>query len=108
MDKATKNMFELILGKLDGIGTRLDSIEKRLDSVENRLDSVENRLDALETGFKNIEKRQEEMYIIMKSIEHNNEIHKAEIDNIKVRTGYLEGTINNIGEVINTRMVAKG
>lgn len=87
MDKATKNMFELILGKLDGIGTRLD---------------------ALETGFQNMEKRQEEMYIIMKSIEHNNEIHKAEIDNIKVRTGYLEGTMNNIGEVINTRMVAKG
>ena len=34
MDKETKQMFELILTKLDGMDKRQDTVEKKLDGMD--------------------------------------------------------------------------
>lgn len=86
MDNETRKMFELVL--------------KKLDSIEIRLDSVENGQVSMKT-------RQDEIYEIVNAIEHSNNVHKAEIDNINVRTAYVEGTVNGIGEFINQRKAVK-
>ncbi|MHB8074773.1 M domain protein [Desulfosporosinus fructosivorans] len=54
-----------------------------------------------------MESRQNEIYQAVKAIEHANQVHRAEIDNVKVRADYLEGTFNNIGKVLNTRKSIK-
>ncbi len=79
MDNETKMMFELILNKLDSMDLRLNSLESR----------------------------QDEIFQVVKAIEHANQVHRAEIDNVNVRTDYLEGTINGMGEVINSRRAIK-
>ncbi|MFL0249139.1 M domain protein [Clostridium neuense] len=66
MDKETKQMFELMLNKLDSL-----------------------------------DKRQNEIYSIVRSIEHSNNTHKAEIDNLNLKVAHSEGVINKIGDVIN-------
>ena len=66
MDKETKQMFELVLNKLDSL-----------------------------------DKRQNEIYSIVRSIEHSNNTHKAEIDNLNHKVAHNEGIINKIGDVIN-------
>ncbi len=64
MDKETREMFELIINKLDRVGSRLDGVESR----------------------------QNEIFHVVKVIEHANKVHKAEIDSVKVMTDYHEGT----------------
>jgi len=75
MDADTREMFGLILGKLD---------------------AMDKRLDAMET-------RQTEIFEVVKSIEHSNQVHKAEIDSLNIRTVHIEGTINAVGDAFNKR-----
>jgi hypothetical protein len=75
MEKEIKEMFGLILNKLDGVESRLERVESR----------------------------QDEIYLIVKAIEHNNLVHGAEIDNLKIKVNYMEGTINAVGNVITSR-----
>jgi len=72
MDTETKNMFELIVNKLN-----------------------------------DMESKQNEIYQVVKAIEHANQVHRAELDNVKIRADYLEGTFNNIGKVLHTRKYVK-
>ena len=75
MEKELKEMLGLILNKMDGLESRMDRLESR----------------------------QDEIYLVVKAIEHNNQVHGAEIDNLKFKTSHMEGTINAVGDVITTR-----
>lgn len=79
MDSETKEMFELMFNKLDKMDSQLSSLETR----------------------------QNEIFQVVKATEHANQVHRAELDNVKVRTNYLEGTINDIGDVINARKLIR-
>ncbi|SDI05957.1 M domain protein [Desulfosporosinus hippei] len=50
-----------------------------------------------------LESRQDEIYLVVKAIEHNNQVHRAEIDNLKHSVANVEGTLSTIGEVITKR-----
>jgi len=52
MDRATKEMFEVILNKLDKIDGRFDTLEGRFDTLEGRFDTLEGRFDNLENEVK--------------------------------------------------------
>ncbi|MBZ4687917.1 MAG: hypothetical protein PWQ96_695 [Clostridia bacterium] len=65
MDRETKEMFEVILSKL------------------NRVES-----------------RQDEIYEIVKAIQHSNEVHKAELDHLKIRVSQGEGNFSRIKAAI--------
>ena len=75
MEKELKEMLGLILNKLDGLESRMDRLESR----------------------------QDEIYLVVKAIEHSNQVHGAEIDNLKFKVSHMEGTINAVGDVITTR-----
>ena len=79
MDNETKKMFEMLMGKLDTISE----------------------------SQKNMEIRQDEIFSVVKAIEHSNTTHKAEIDNISYKVAHTEGTINKIGNVINESRAVK-
>lgn len=68
-------------------------MEKELKEM---LGLILNKLDGLES-------RQDEIYLVVKAIEHNNEVHGAEIDNLKFKVSHMDGTINAVGNVITTR-----
>ena len=59
-----------------------------------------NKIDTISERQKNMEIRQDEIFSIVKAIEHSNTEHKAEIDNITHKVAHTEGTINKIGNVI--------
>ena len=68
MDKETREMFELVLDKLESM-----------------------------------EKRQDEIFGVVKAIEHSNNAHKAEIDNLTHRVAHVEGTVTGVAEFIQKR-----
>ena len=82
MDKETKKMFELILDKL---GT-----------LEDKLGTLEDKMGTMEI-------KQDEIFEVVKAIEHSNNTRKAEIDNLNHKVAHVEGTINGIGELIQKR-----
>lgn len=86
MDNETKKMFEMLINRLDIISESQKSMDERQKSM-------------IETQ-KNMEVRQDEIYSVVKAIEHSNATRKAEIDNITHRLAHTEGTINKIGNVI--------
>ena len=96
MEKEIKEMLGLILTKLDGLDSRMDRLESRMDKLESSMDKLELKMDKLEL-------RQGEIYLVVKAIEHNNEVHGAEIDNIKFKVHNFEGTLNAMGDVITSR-----
>lgn len=71
-------------------------MEREIKEIKEMLGLVLNKLAGLES-------RQDEIYLVVKAIEHNNEVHGAEIDNLKFKVSHTEGTINAIGNVITTR-----
>lgn len=93
LDKEIRQMFEIIIGKLDGVDKRLDSMEKRLDNVEKSINYIQ--------------KRQDEIFLVAKSIEHSNDVRKAELDNLIYKVAHVEGTINGVGEFIESRRAIK-
>lgn len=96
MDHEIKEMFGVILNKLNGIESRIDRIELRMDKLELRMDKFELRMSKLDS-------RQDEIFLVVKAIEHNNTVHGAEIDTIKFKVHHLDGTFNAMGEVITSR-----
>ena len=59
-----------------------------------------NKIDTISERLKSMEIRQDEIFSVVKAIEHSNTTRKAEIDNITHKLAHTEGTINKIGNVI--------
>lgn len=93
MDKETKQMFDMILQKLDGMEEKQDSMGKKLDIMEEKQDSKEIR--------------QDEIFEVVKAIEHSNSVHKSEIDNLQYKIAHTEDIINKIGNVITESRALK-
>jgi len=86
MDNETKKMFEMLMKKLD---------------------TIEETQKGMNVSQKNMEIRQDEIFSVVKAIEHSNTTHKAEIDNITYKIAHTEGTINKIGDVITESRTVK-
>ncbi len=82
MDKEIKQMFELIINKLETMETKISTMETRIGIMEAK---------------------QNEIFEVVKAIEHSNNTRKAEIDNLNYKVAHVEGTISAIGELIQKR-----
>ena len=109
MDKLVSRMDRLesrmdrLESRMDRLESRMDGLESRMDRLESRMDGLESRMDGLESRMDGSKSRQDEIYLVVKAIEHNNQVHGAEIDNLKFKASHMEGTINAVGDVIATR-----
>ena len=74
--------------------------KKMLEILMNKLDTISENQKGMDERQKNMEVRQDEIFLVVKAIEHSNTAHKAEIDNITYKIAHTEGTINKIGNVI--------
>ena len=75
-------------------------IKEMLGLILNKLNGLESRIDKLESGMDRLESRQDEIYLVVKAIEHNNGVHGSEINNLQYKVHYIEGTFNAIGDVV--------
>ena len=79
MDKETKQMFELIL-------TKLDNMEQKQDSMEQKQDSMD--------------KRHDEVYVMQRGLEENAKVTRAEQDKMMHILSDIQGKVTKLsGEV---------
>ena len=93
MDTETKQMFELILTKLDGMEKKQDIMDKKQDSMEKKQDSMEKKQDSM--GM-----RQDEMYIMQRALEENSKVTRAEQSKMMYIIADIQGKVTKLtGEV---------
>jgi len=84
VDDDIKEMFGMILGKLDSIDKRVDSIDKKVDSIDKRVDSIDKRVDSIDKRVDSIDKRVTKNSIEIESIQSIiktiAEVQKAHMD----------------------------
>ena len=91
VDADIKEMFGMILGKLDSIDKRVDSIDrrvvfidKRVDSIDKRVNSIDKRVDFIDKRVDSIDKRvtkdSVEIESIQSVIKTIAEVQKAHMD----------------------------
>ena len=127
MDKELKEMFSLILQKLDGVDRRFESMEARLDGMDRRFesmearldgmdrrfDAVEARLDALDTGLRNVRlKLENEIAENIKRVAEGHmdlsrNLHEAmkpqtEIEMLVIRVNSLETKVRDLQQKVST------
>jgi len=86
MDKETRQMFELVLAKLDNMEQKQDSMEQKLDNMEQKQDSMD--------------KRQDEVYIMQRGLEENAKVTRAEQDKMMHILSDIQGKVTKLtGEV---------
>ncbi|KOA20597.1 hypothetical protein CLHOM_07390 [Clostridium homopropionicum DSM 5847] len=121
MDKETKQIFEIILNKLDTIEKNqdgmqkdmysmqknIDSMQKAQNNMQKSIDATESSIDRMQVAQNSIIKRQElmeirqdEIFELVKAIEHSNKVKTAEIDNLNLKVARIEGIITGIDELI--------
>jgi len=107
MDNETKQIFEMLLKRLDSIEEgQKDLVESQNELMESQNELMESQKGMIESQ-RNMEMRQDEIFLVVKAIEHSNNTHKAEIDNLTYKVVHTEGTINKIGDVITERRAIK-
>ena len=113
MDKELKEMFSLILQKLDGVDRRFDAVEARLDGMDRRFEAVEARLDALDTGLRNVRlKLENEIAENIKRVDEGHmdlsrNLHEAmkpqtEIEMLVIRVNSLETKVRDLQQKVST------
>lgn len=90
-----EKLLHSILDAQKDTNKRLDSLDKKIDNIENTLGNVESRLEILET-------RQNEIFDVVKAIEHSNTVAKAEIDKLVYSNAQIEADIKEIKNDIST------
>lgn len=86
MDNETRQMFELVLNKLD-------SMENRMGNMYNRMGNIENRMGS-------IEKRQDEMYILQRGMEENLKVTRAEQEKMMYILADIQGKVTKLTEEV--------
>ena len=113
MDKELKEMFSLILQKLDGVDRRFDAVEARLDGMDRRFEAVEARLDALDTGLRNVRlkleneiaeniKRVAEGHMDLSRNLHEAMKSQTEIEMLVIRVNSLETKVRDLQQKVST------
>ncbi|MBC2721738.1 M domain protein [Desulfosporosinus sp.] len=100
MEKESQRTLELILKKLNELDSKVDNLDFKVDNLDTRVNSLESKMDL---RMDSLELRQNEIYLVVKAIEQNSQVHRDETDNLKYTVSNLEGTINTIGDVITKR-----
>ncbi len=113
MDKETKDMFNLILQKLDGVDVRLGGMDKRFDAMDARLDTMDEKIDAMNTDMRYVRLRLEnEIAENIKRVAEGHmdlsrNLHEAmkpqtEIEMLVIRVNSLETKVRDLQQKVST------
>ncbi len=74
---------------------KLDAFQRELRQFGERQDKVSAKQNEL---LKSLSTRQDEMYQVLRSIEHSNNAGKAELDSHNVRVSKIEGKMKKVAK----------
>ena len=107
-DMKNEEFQELVLRELTDIKDKIGGIEGRVAGIEGRVAGIEtiqkdiqNNLNRLETRMERVEVRQDEIYQVVKAIEHSNQVGRSETDSQSLRLAGVEGKLKKVAGVLS-------
>ena len=107
-DMKNEEFQELVLRELTDIKDKVGGIEGRVAGIEGRVAGIEtiqkdiqNNLNRLETRMERVEVRQDEIYQVVKAIEHSNQVGRSETDSQSLRLAGVEGKLKKVAGVLS-------
>lgn len=91
----------LVLQELRGIKTQINGTNEEISGIKGEINSIKTQMNYMNNEIIAIKVRQDEMYEIVKAIEHSNQVGKAEIENNNLRLTKIEGKIKKVAQAYN-------
>lgn len=99
MEKEILSILKSMQGEFKSMQSDMKSMQKNQKETNARLERVENKTDIIETQVK-------ENTEILRTLRHNGEVHKAEIDKVNVlvakEVGGLKKEVHDLGFKVET------
>lgn len=102
MDKELVDMLSRIEKKVDYIQEELASNKEELGSVKVELGSVKEELGSVKEELKSVKSQQQEDHQILKNLEHNSNVNRAEHDNMANGIAYIKGELQALRKDLST------
>lgn len=67
-----------------------------LGNLSNKIDSMDNKFNSMQSQINGLQSQTSENTQILKALEHNSKVHKAEIDNLTHAVAELSGDVKSI------------
>lgn len=89
--------------ELTGINDKVSGLEtmvhQELTNINDKVSGLETRMGEMETRLENIENRQDEVYRVVRAIEHANQVGRSEMDGQGTRLSKVEGKLKKVAKV---------
>ena len=89
---------KVILAKLEDNDKVQKEVLAKLGALENGQKALENGQKELKIDITNMKIRQDEIYQVVRAIEHSNIVGKSEIDSHNIRIAKVEGKIKRVAK----------
>lgn len=110
MDAETRefleNMSNSINKKFDGLNTKFDGLNIKFDGLNTKFDDLNTKFNGLDTKFEGISAQVKENTDLLKGLEENAKITRAEIEKIANDVVYMNGNIEALRkDVYNVEII---
>ncbi len=82
--------------KVNEMDSKITSLDSKVNEMDSKITSLDGKVNNLESEFKLMKSSQEESYQILKSLEHNSQVNKAEHDRMHIDLAEVKGGVSNI------------
>ncbi|MCX7695233.1 MAG: hypothetical protein N2Z71_05955 [Caloramator sp.] len=82
--------------RMDKLELRMDNLEGRIEKIEKRIDNIESEVAALKVDVKYIKAQVDENTQILRALEHQTKVNKAENDRLVYENAKIEAGLNAI------------
>lgn len=90
-----------IKGEINGVKGEIGGIKEKVNGIEVEISGIRGEIEEIKTKVSNIEVRQDEIYQVVRAIEHSNQVGRSELDVHNLRLAKVEGKLKRVAKVYN-------
>jgi chromosome segregation ATPase len=92
---------KVVINELKGIKGEIKGIKGEIEGIKGEIEEIKGEIGEIKTSVLNIEIRQDDIYQVVRAIEHSNIVGKSELDSHNIRIAKVEGKLKKAAKVFN-------
>lgn len=95
------NKLSLIEEDVSSMKKDINSMKVDIYSMKEDISSLEEDSSSMKEDIESVKLRQDEIYHIVRAIEHSNQVGRSELDSQNVRLAKVEGKLKKVSKVLD-------
>ncbi|HEX9060475.1 MAG TPA: hypothetical protein VF941_09870 [Clostridia bacterium] len=87
--------------EIGGVKEEIGGVKGEVGGIKGEVGGIKGEVEEIKTRVSNIEVRQDEIYQIVRAIEHSNQVGRSELDVHNLRLAKVEGKLKRIAKAYN-------